>query len=278
MERLKKAIDCHLITQFERDLFDACLHNLQEKNNKLRFNNFAYSMRELTRHFLDRLSPDIDVLNAPWFEPYDKDKPKQITRAQRIKYAIQGWLSDEYIKTALKLNFEEVSRNLKKSIDELSKYTHVNPDTFNVEDDTILDTSYNVLSDTLLFFMTVTEAQDRVNKAVIKCIDEEMISSFYVETQQDLDILATHYEVLSYIIATIKETNRDDKNIFLQVDGSIHVRLQYGSDNDLKRDIGYETTMIFPFTSQMVANYKNKEGNVHIVDAKIQVNNDDFYE
>ncbi|MBK8625434.1 MAG: hypothetical protein IPN86_07690 [Saprospiraceae bacterium] len=45
-------------------LFDAAIDNLNASENKLCYNNFAYSMRELSRHILKDLSPDDKVLNS----------------------------------------------------------------------------------------------------------------------------------------------------------------------------------------------------------------------
>ena len=44
---------CDLVTtSFQKSLLEDCFDNLKDKNNRLRFNNFAYSIRELSRHFL----------------------------------------------------------------------------------------------------------------------------------------------------------------------------------------------------------------------------------
>ncbi|MBR4066667.1 MAG: hypothetical protein IKJ97_07930 [Bacteroidaceae bacterium] len=134
-------------TSFEKDLLEAALMNLEDGKNKLRLNNFAYSARELTRHYLKRLAPDTEVLNAPWFKPNDPKKPKAITREQRIKYAIQGYLSDDFRENVLKIYLNEVSKNLRTSIDDLSKYTHVEPETFDVDITTVTDVSYNIMED-----------------------------------------------------------------------------------------------------------------------------------
>ena len=61
------------------------------------------------------------------------------TRIQRIKYAIQGGLSDELL-TDLgfdvdNLNEEDIS--IKKTIDSLSKYTYINDDTFNIDNEEV---------------------------------------------------------------------------------------------------------------------------------------------
>ena len=45
MEKAEK-IKQLLSNQFEQDLFEALLASLNDRTNKLRFNNFAYSIRE----------------------------------------------------------------------------------------------------------------------------------------------------------------------------------------------------------------------------------------
>lgn len=278
MDKLKQSILPYLETSFEKDLLEAALKNLEDGKNKLRLNNFAYAARELTRHYLKRLAPDAEVLNAPWFKPNDPKKPKSITREQRIKYAIQGYLSDDFREKVLKIDLNEVSKKLRTSIDDLSKYTHVEPETFDVDITTVTDVSYNIMEDTLRFFMTINEAQLRVGDAVDACIDEEMVSQFYYETHDEIDILATHHEVLGYLVTSLTQLAKDDETITMKADGFVSVRLQYGSDGDMRRGDGFETKIKLPFTSTFVANYKNREGDIHIESAKVDVNNDSFFE
>ena len=77
-------------TKFEHDLCDAAFDNLNVKN-RLRFNNFAYSIRVLTRHILYRLAPDVDIKCCSWYKPTKNENGKVvITRADRINYAIYG--------------------------------------------------------------------------------------------------------------------------------------------------------------------------------------------
>ena len=184
MDELKRNILPYLEASFEIDLLEAALKNLEDGKNKLRLNNFAYAARELTRHYLKRLAPDSEVLSAPWFKPNDPKKPTAITRGQRIKYDIQGYLSDDFRENDLKIDLNEVSKNLRKSIDNLSKYTHVEPETFDVDMTTVTDVSYSIMENTLRFFMTISEAQKRVKDAVDACIDEEMVSQFYYMRQR----------------------------------------------------------------------------------------------
>lgn len=263
---------------FEQDLFKAAIANVDDENNKLRLNNFAYAMRELIRTVLERLAPDDEIVNAPWFEPNDKDKPDKVTRTQRIKYAIQGWLSDEFITETLGIDHSENDKQLRKSIDVLSKYTHVTPLTFGMSSVDVTKCVLNVLLQMQCFLMDVAEAHAQIRNAAMECIDEEMIEEFYINTQDDLDIMATHYEVLSYVVTGITPKSKDDGKIILDVSGFVNVRHQYGSAGDMRRGDGFEMKARYPFSSQLIASYKNREGDVHIVDKTMDIDTNSFYE
>ena len=268
----------HLASGFEQELFQAAIANVDDTSNKLRLNNFAYSMRELIRVVLERLAPDDEVVNAPWFEPNDKGHPDKVTRSQRIKYAIQGWLSDDYVTNTLRIDHQDNDKELRKNIDELSKYTHVTESTFNIEQVKITELALGVLFNVQFFLMTVAEARYRVQRAAIDCIDNEMIEEFYYNVQNDIDILATHHEILAYMVTGINLKNQDNDTITLEVIGNVQVRLQWGSDGDMRRGDGYETEMSFPFSSTLIASYKNKQGDVHIVSRTIDINTGQFYQ
>lgn len=130
-------------------------------------------MRELIRTVLERLAPDEDVINAPWFKPNDKLHPEKVTRSQRIKYAIQGWLSDEYVKRQLDVEHDSSDKDLRDSIDILSKYTHVAPKTFYVKSQEIKEMALDVLDQVQLFLSTIDVVRVQVRNAVAESIDEE---------------------------------------------------------------------------------------------------------
>src|SRR5690242_17209192 len=83
-----------LETEFEKKLFQAALNNLKDKENEIRFNNFAYSVRELMRHILERRAPNDQVILCSW---YQKPKNTLVTRKQRIMFLIHGGLSEKFI-------------------------------------------------------------------------------------------------------------------------------------------------------------------------------------
>lgn len=271
-------IENHLALDFERQLFKAALYNLKDRNNHLRLNNFAFSLRELTRHFLERLAPDTEVRQAPWYKPHDLKKPGMITRTQRMQYAIHGWLLPEYVKSELGIDSEDITRELNDGINRLSKFTHVNPSTFNCDDKTTMQLSNEILDSVLSFFQLIDESRKRVEEAAFHCVDEQMVSSFYGTTFNEIDMLATHHEIEFFTVSRMCKTGEDDGNFYMEADGKMRVRLQYGSDGDMRRGDGHEIHIFLPFTSTFTVTFKNKKGDLHLTDPYIKVDNSSYFE
>ncbi len=166
-----------LSNQFELELFEASLASLNDRGNKLRYNNFAYSMRELSRHFLHNLAPEDRIINCIWFKPETPDgKP---SRNQRVKYAIQGGIDDELLK---KWGFDveelgEVIKDVKDSINTLSKYTHINPEVFDIDEYEVERKSQEVLFSFIALVETIENYREELKQFLDGHIDNHMISS-----------------------------------------------------------------------------------------------------
>ena len=238
----------HLIKEIIERLFEASLHNLNDSSNKLRFNNFAYSIRELTRHILVRLAPDRNVISTTWYKPIDLKRPDLITRKQRMRYAIQGGLSNEYVSDSLGIDVDEIGKKINDTIDVLSKYTHINPDTFYIESDSIESMSIEVLESVVLLFQTIYECRAQLTTSIEKHIDRTVINNLFYDTIGSIDYLATHYTVDSYSVDEIKLLDLDDSTVYFKATGFVDVKLQYGSDGDIRRGDGMTMSESFPFT------------------------------
>jgi len=258
IDEFKIEIEKRLSSDFEHDLFNAALYNLNDVHNKLRFNNFAYSLRELTRHILARLAPDKNVLNTAWFVPTTSEKPKQITRKQRIKYAIQGGLLDDYVTDILSIDVGEIGKKVNDSIDLLSKYTHVNPESFYIKEDTIREFSKGVIEAVLLLFQTIDESRSLLTNELEAHIDKSIINNLFYETINAIDCLATHYNIEDYSVDDIKLLDIDDTTVYFKAEGYVGVKLQYGSVGNLRRGDGMTMYESFPFTGNFYGLIKNK--------------------
>jgi hypothetical protein len=240
-----------LTSQFETDLFEASLESLQDKNNKLRYNNFAYSIRELSRHFLHTLSPESNIKRCGWYKTETTDdKP---TRAQRIKYAIQGGISDEILEN-WGFDIEELKEtitSIKKTIDSLSKYTHINADVFNLNDEDIEKNSFEVLTAFRKFVETIDNYKEQLKKFLDGHIEEHMITSVVSNFFENVDRLAPHHSLNYSDVSNYKISEINDQEIIVDVSGYLHVTLEYGSRKERREGDGLDLEESFPFETKI---------------------------
>jgi len=79
---------------FDIKVLDAAFRNLDDTTNPIRFNNFAYVLRELVNRVIDRLAPNKEVIAAKWWKPSPEDKiANKANRRQQIRYAHFRWKS-----------------------------------------------------------------------------------------------------------------------------------------------------------------------------------------
>jgi hypothetical protein len=117
-----------LTTPFQKELFAAVIRSLQQLDNPLRANNFATGLRELSRIILAYLAPDADVKACAWFKPEIPNGSP--TRSQRVKYAVQAGLMDDFVRNTLKVDVEKTIKRFTKLIERLSSLTHITENRF----------------------------------------------------------------------------------------------------------------------------------------------------
>jgi len=247
LERIKQILS----SQFEIDLFDASIANLNDKTNKLRYNNFAYSIRELSRHFLYSLSPESNVENCNWYKPETEDK--RPTRYQRIKYAIQGGISDEILEK-WGFDIKELTEKIKivtKTISSLSKYTHINPEVFGISDTLIEENSKKVLDTFLIFVETINEYKEKLKDFLDGHIEEQMISSVVGNFFENVDSIAPHYSLDYSEVSEYQISEITDSEIIVEVTGNIYVTFLYGSSKERREGDGLDIEGHFPFETKV---------------------------
>jgi hypothetical protein len=94
--------------EFSHKMLEGALKALAQADNDVRAHQFAATMRELTDHVLEVMAPTEDVMRCPWFkQEKERDGP---TRRQRAIYTCRGGLTDEFLKTRLKIKPGDVHR------------------------------------------------------------------------------------------------------------------------------------------------------------------------
>lgn len=269
-----------LNTSFEKELCIAAFDNLKIMN-KLRFNNFAYSIRELSRHILYRLAPDKDIKLCTWYKPSKNiNGDSVISRADRINYAIHGGFDNNVLAAmGLKSSIEQARKTMLDSIDALNKYTHVNENTFDVPESEVETLVDKVISSFNGFVDVMTNIRRKVISHLENEINHEILIATLYETYSEIDILSTHSSIENYYIDSILVDDITSQDVSFTINGIVEVRLQYGSDGDQRRDDGYVTNMSFPFRADVSAEIKTSLKNFHLDDdIHFEVDTDEFYE
>lgn len=269
-------IEKRLPGNFEKDLFLSALDNLKDNNNALRFNNFSYAMRELTRHILHRLAPDISVLKCSWYKN-ETDKLNGITRKQRAIYAVQGGLEDSYVGNVLGLKVSEIHKNLIRSINKLSKFTHIEPKTFDLPENEVNKLVEETICSVYAFLQLINECKDLIIKGLWEQIDQTVVEEIVSETIQSLDELATHHYIDESYIDSIVIYCIDHEHIQFRAIGTVSCELQYGSNSDFRRGDGVKLSESFPFNCELNSSVKHPS-NVESIEGSLDVDTDSWYE
>ena len=269
---------CDLVTtSFQKSLLEACFDNLKDKNNRLRFNNFAYSIRELSRHFLDTLAPERDVVLCLWF--LEESGKGMVTRRQKIKYAITGGLSDNEIDDLIGLEtLSKVTKEILDSIDLLNKFTHINQETYNISDSEIDKNSTLVIKAFENFANRIIECRESIIEKLESKISQEVVEKAMWEISDEVDILATHHSIEEINIRNYKVLCISSNKILIKVLGDLEVRLQWGSDKDLSYGEGCELYEDFPFSSVLSFTINEDLEKTEVMVEDYKVDTDKWYE
>ncbi len=275
-ETLISALEAKLATKFEKKLFEAAINNLLDAYNPLRFNNFAYATRELVRHILFRLSPDAEVLACGWYRNETKNDGG-ISRRQRIVFAIQGGLTDDYVQNTLQIDTASISKQIRGVVENLNKHTHIQQDTIDID----IDKQDKYVTETLEsvgeLFKVVEKSRQAVSESLIDHIDREIVNTAISETIIEIDEVATHHTIEEVLAEEVQIKSIDSTYITLTVYGTISAELQYGSDGDMRRGDGTTLYHGFPFSCILKSRVETPDD--FLSDhTDFQVNNDDWYE
>jgi hypothetical protein len=148
-----KAIDA-----FSRSAIAGAQHALADMANPLRLNFFSTAMRILFEHMIGTLAPVEQVAQSEWFVAERSDNVP--TRWQRIVFAIQGGMSDSFVKSTLQIDTTPLRQKLIKAVDNLSKHVHGREDTI-IEGNDEQDVAASAAIEALGFSMPITSAARR---------------------------------------------------------------------------------------------------------------------
>ncbi|MGZ2461768.1 pPIWI-associating nuclease domain-containing protein [Rhizobium anhuiense] len=250
LDHLAGSLNAALLDEFSREVLKGSLMAFKAVDNPLRLSQFSTGIRELIGHTLATLATDNEVKAASWFQVETQDgRP---TRRQRVKFAIQGGMSDLTI-TDLQVDTAEIDLEVRKVVDELSKYTHVRPDTLRVDPEEAEVFCCDALATFLEFFEILDDCRKSIRRAVENGVDEHALEVFTQDVYNEIDILSTRSSVDAVQIDKIEVVAIGSAFITYGVSGQVYVDLSYGSKSDFRNDMGAEISTDFPFSMTTMA-------------------------
>lgn len=250
LETLAAALGSLLTDEFSTQVLSGSMMAFGVAANPLRLSHFSAGLRELYGHTLQMVAPDDDVKSCGWFSPETQDgRP---SRRQRIRFGIQGGMSDEAV-SALGIESDEIHGEMLAVIDQLSKYTHVRPNTIEVSAEEAEAFACDAVATFVGFFETLEECRGGVRRAVEYAVNDHALEVFTQEMFSEIDILSTRSAVDGVQIGSLEITSIGPGLVNYRVTGDVYVELSYGSKSDFQRDMGAEIRTDFPFLLTMSA-------------------------
>ncbi|MCW2393557.1 hypothetical protein [Sphingobium sp. B11D3A] len=261
--------------RFLKTVLRGCIKVGKQKSNPIRGNFLATGLREAVNHIIHKLAPDDEVRGCVWFvQAEDTDT---VTRKQRATYIIKGGLPDEFLREELKIEVAPDAKALADMINGLNRSTHVRPNTILTEGTAVRRLFYDVLDavDTLLD--AAEDSRSAVRDAVATALHNRVFERLISETIQELDELSTHTTVDHHWIDAIEVKDINSETIRYEVAGTVSVALQYGSNSDVRGDIGFRASDSYPYEATVICSVADPLG-VDPGDIELKVDNSSFFE
>lgn len=259
-----------LETSFEKKLFVASLRNYAAHGNPLRFHNFAFSMRELVLHVIQRKAPPKKVKNASWYARESDNY--EVTRRQQLKYCAQSNLSDAYLGKEV-LDFLDVC--IKEFLSEFNffnKYTHITEKYFDVSPEKFFESVRDVIR---ISQNSLGELQE-LERVVIECLErnvnDAVVSTAISAIPESLSELANHVCIEFTEVEEIFCLGIDEEFIHIEARGEVHVTQEYGPKHDL-----CVINDSYPFTLCMKSHVSDPEKFV-VLSEELDIDTSSWYE
>lgn len=259
-----------LETDFENRLFVASLRNYASHGNPLRFHNFAFSMRELVLHVIQRKAPPKQVKKCSWYER--ESEKHEVTRRQQLKYCAQSNISDAYLDETVLEHLNEFISEFLDEFNFFNKYTHITEKYFDVTPKSFFQDAKAVIE---IAKDSLNQLED-LERIIIDSLEEKVrnaVISTAVSTIPDsLSILANHVYIEHTEVEEVECTGIDNRFIYVTAQGNVHVTQEYGPKDDL-----CNMSECYPFTLSMKSHVENPE-DFTIESEELDVDTSSWYE
>lgn len=272
-----KQLNSFLTNNFENDLFQAAIVNLNTEYNSLTFNNFAYAMRELIRHILHRSAPDEELRKCSWFK-HDSSSNNGITRRQRLQYMIHGGLGIYLLRDMdLAQEINDACDNLLSQQKILDSFTHISPKTFAISLENSKELAQECITAVIRIISIIDQIKNKVFQKIENTLDDHLLEATLFGSFEEIEILARRASIEQLYVKEFKEiTILFDKVIFTVV-GKAQCYFEYGSRKEWQEGDGTVIRPSFPFQAKVSVMIQQPFGKSLSIDT-IGINTDSWYE
>ena len=123
-------------------------------------------------------------------------------------------------------------KEIKETIDSLSKFTHVNETTFDITDEKCQSLSEEALGILLSIFNMIEDTRNELHCELASHIDSELMSTFISNSMPDIDILSHQSYVEHSEVTDYELTDIDNFEVIFKGEGIAHVSQNYGKGDD----------------------------------------------
>lgn len=234
------------IDDFSKKSLEGAALAFADADNPIRLNMFAVALRMVIEHFEKTLAPDTSVEKCAWFQQEPgRNGP---TRKQRLKYCLQGGLSDQFINDEIGVDLDKPLQEFVRLYKALSEYVHGSEQRL-IEDPKVQYQEACDLSARLTAFLqNYRDLRANLISSLEDKLDDAVVAAFLQETIMEVDELASHHSIKEIYVEGFNVVSIDEFWVHFQATGAVSVTLQFGSNSDMRRGDGAEIDEAFPFS------------------------------
>lgn len=259
----------HLETDFEKNLFIACLRNYASHGNPLRFHNFAFSIRELITHIINKKAPIKKVMEAPWYVKVSETR--DVSRKQQLKYCAQLKISNEYLGDIFLDELAESLKEMESGYVFLNKHTHITEKYFTPSPMEFFNSARDVIQTATQILETLDNCRDEVISILRDKIKDAVDDTATSSLPDALSIIANHASINYASMEDYGIESIDDEFINIYASGTVSVTQEYGPRGD-----GLELEEEYPFTLLMRSHLSSPE-TFEILSNELDVDTSSWY-
>jgi hypothetical protein len=227
----------HFKLDWQRTIFDSAVASFNHDESPLRLKAFALALGELARISQEQVAPKEKIIACEWFEQStDLREEDGVTRAQRVKYAVQGELHDDFVVEQLHVDVQSTVKECLALIDELNKCGNSMEQSLDIPEKTEDLEAIRALGTFDQFSKLIQERHDSLLSDAADAAREYTSPDrvLYDAADEQLNRLSMHVSDDDVDLDSLTILSVDPDWILYKGRGRVYARLQYDSDSDVE--------------------------------------------